>query len=240
MLAGEVTAVEVNEARARELEENVGRLGAENVRVVHADGRELPRGAHATSTALSSTRPAPGSVSLRLGPISAGAPSRCPSSSSSSCRRPRSGCGRAARSSTPSAPINADESEAVVDASGLEVEPIEGWAQFRHPTRPEFLQTLPHVHRTSGFFIARLRVALRSSVAWRDWVRTVEIEPSLYAADFCAARRPDRAPPARRRPHLPLRHRRRALRPAGDDRPGRAALDRSADPRPRRPASTAT
>ncbi len=55
--------------------------------------------------------------------------------------------------------VNADESEAVVDASGLEVEPIEGWAQFRHRRRPEFLQTLPHVHRTSGFFIARLRVA---------------------------------------------------------------------------------
>ena len=46
----------------------------------------------------------------------------------------------------------------MVDASGLEVEPIEGWAQFRHARRPEFLQTLPHVHRTSGFFIARLRV----------------------------------------------------------------------------------
>ena len=31
------------------------------------------------------------------------------------------------------------------------------WPRFRHPTRPEFLQTLPHVHGTSGFFIARLR-----------------------------------------------------------------------------------
>ena len=54
--------------------------------------------------------------------------------------------------------INADESEGVVDASGLAVEPIEGWPQFRHPRRPEFLQTLPHVHGTSGFFIARLRI----------------------------------------------------------------------------------
>jgi 16S rRNA C967 or C1407 C5-methylase (RsmB/RsmF family) len=54
--------------------------------------------------------------------------------------------------------VNADECEAVVDASGLEVEPIEEWAQFRHPRRPEFLQTLPHVHRTSGFFVGRLRV----------------------------------------------------------------------------------
>ena len=53
--------------------------------------------------------------------------------------------------------INADEAERLVDASGLAVEPIEGWAQFRHPNRPEFLQTLPHVHGTSGFFIARLR-----------------------------------------------------------------------------------
>ena len=42
MLAGEVVAVEVNEARARELEENVKRLGAQNVQVVHADGRTLP------------------------------------------------------------------------------------------------------------------------------------------------------------------------------------------------------
>ena len=32
------------------------------------------------------------------------------------------------------------------------------WPQFRHTARPEFLQTLPHVHGTSGFFIARLRV----------------------------------------------------------------------------------
>src|SRR5207253_599630 len=37
MLRGEVVAVEVHEGRARELEENVRRLGAANVRVVHAD-----------------------------------------------------------------------------------------------------------------------------------------------------------------------------------------------------------
>ena len=29
-------------------------------------------------------------------------------------------------------------------------------------------------------------------MAWRDWVRTVEIEPSLYAADFAQPRRADR------------------------------------------------
>jgi 16S rRNA C967 or C1407 C5-methylase (RsmB/RsmF family) len=57
--------------------------------------------------------------------------------------------------------VNADEAEAVVDASGLEADSTlsEEWPEFRHPRRPEFLQTLPHVHGTAGFFIARLRVA---------------------------------------------------------------------------------
>ena len=41
--------------------------------------------------------------------------------------------------------------------SGLEPEPLgDEWPRFRHPRRPEFLLTLPHVHRTSGFFVARL------------------------------------------------------------------------------------
>ena len=55
--------------------------------------------------------------------------------------------------------INADENEAVVDASGLEVDSTlaDEWPQFRHPRRPEFLLTLPHVHGTSGFFVGRLR-----------------------------------------------------------------------------------
>jgi 16S rRNA C967 or C1407 C5-methylase (RsmB/RsmF family) len=53
--------------------------------------------------------------------------------------------------------INADENEAVVDASGLRPLPLgDEWPAFRHPTRPQFLLTLPHVHGTSGFFVARL------------------------------------------------------------------------------------
>jgi 16S rRNA (cytosine967-C5)-methyltransferase len=54
--------------------------------------------------------------------------------------------------------LNADENEAVVDASGLEPDDLGAeWPQFRHPKRPEFLLTLPHVHGAAGFFIARLR-----------------------------------------------------------------------------------
>jgi len=54
--------------------------------------------------------------------------------------------------------MDPEENEAVVDASGLQIEPLgDEWPKFRHPKRPEFLLTLPHVHGTAGFFIARLR-----------------------------------------------------------------------------------
>src|SRR5262249_34509249 len=55
--------------------------------------------------------------------------------------------------------LNADENEAIVDASGLEPDAL-GMErpEFAHPKRPEFLLTTPHRHATSGFFIARLRV----------------------------------------------------------------------------------
>src|SRR5205085_2435290 len=86
MLRGHVTAVDLNEARARELEENLRTLGAGDVTVVQADATMLPPELDPDATL-------------------------------------------------------ADE-----------------WPQFRHPTQPEFLLTLPHVHHTSGFFIARLRV----------------------------------------------------------------------------------
>ena len=55
--------------------------------------------------------------------------------------------------------LNVDENEQVVDAAELEIEDLGAeWPPFRHPARPEFLLTLPHVHGTSGFFIARLAV----------------------------------------------------------------------------------
>src|SRR5262249_4754371 len=57
--------------------------------------------------------------------------------------------------------LNPDGGEAVVEASGLEILPLgDEWPVFAHPTRPEFLLTLPHVHGTSGFFVARLRSPL--------------------------------------------------------------------------------
>jgi 16S rRNA (cytosine967-C5)-methyltransferase len=54
--------------------------------------------------------------------------------------------------------IHRPENEEVVDAAGATIEDLGAeFPDFRHPRRPEFLLTLPHVHRTSGFFVARLR-----------------------------------------------------------------------------------
>ena len=157
MLAGEVVAVELSEARARELEENVRRLGASNVLVVQADGRALPPELTGFDRALVDA-PCSGLGVLGSRPDLRWRSQPLPDLQldllRAAAERVRPGGTIVYSVCT----VNADESEAVVDATGLEVEPIHGWAQFRHERRPEFLQTLPHVHGTSGFFIARLRV----------------------------------------------------------------------------------
>jgi 16S rRNA (cytosine967-C5)-methyltransferase len=157
-LRGEVVAVEVHPGRARELRENVARLGATNVEVVEADALALPAELTGFDRALVDapcsglgvlaarpdlrwrSKPLP---ELQLALLRAGAERVRPGGSIlySVCT------------------LNADENEAVVEASGLEIEDLGAeWPAFRHPLRPEFLLTLPHVHRTSGFFVARLRV----------------------------------------------------------------------------------
>jgi 16S rRNA (cytosine967-C5)-methyltransferase len=159
MLRGDVVAVEVNESRARELEEAARRVGATNVRVVRADGRDLPSlldgfdralvDAPCSGLGVLSARP---DLRWRAEPL----PELQLELLRAAAARVRSG-GTVVYSVCT---VNADESEAVVDASGLEVDATlaDEWPQFRHPRRPEFLQTLPHVHRTAGFFIARMRV----------------------------------------------------------------------------------
>jgi 16S rRNA (cytosine967-C5)-methyltransferase len=159
MLAGDVVAVDVNEARARELEENVRRLGAANVEVVVADGRELPRELDGFDRALVDA-PCSG-----LGVLNRRADLRWRAEPLPELQLEllQAAAARVKPGGTvvySVCTINADESEAVVDASGLEVDSTLGdeWPAFRHPSRPEFLQTLPHVHGTAGFFAARLTV----------------------------------------------------------------------------------
>ncbi len=159
MLAGEVVAVESSPSRARELEENIRRLGATNVRVVCADGRDLPSDLTGFDRALVDA-PCSGLGVLAARPDLRWRSQPLPELQlellSAAAARVRPGGTLVYSVCT----LNRDESEAVVDAASLAIDPslAEEWPQFRHPTRPEFLQTLPHVHRTSGFFIARLRV----------------------------------------------------------------------------------
>ena len=156
-VAGDVVAVEKHPGRARELEENVRRLGALNVSVVCADGLDLPAELAAFDRALVDA-PCSGLGILASRPDARWRAAPLPELQLALLRaaaeRVRAG-GTVVYSVCT---ISAAENEDVVDALGLEIEPLgDDWPSFRHPHRPEFLLTLPHVHRTSGFFIARLR-----------------------------------------------------------------------------------
>jgi 16S rRNA (cytosine967-C5)-methyltransferase len=156
-LAGDVVAVELHPGRARELEENCRRLGADNVTVVNADATKLPAELAGFDRVLVDApcsglgvlagrpdlrwhaRPLP-DLQLELLRVAAERVKPGGTILYSVCT------------------VHGEETYAVVDDSGLRVDPLgEEWPQFRDPRRPEFLQTLPHVHGTSGFFIARLR-----------------------------------------------------------------------------------
>ena len=163
MLAGEVVAVEVDESRAAQLEANARRLGATGVRVVHADGRALPPELDGFDRALVDA-PCSGLGVLASRPDLRWRAEPLPELQAELLRaaiaRVRPG-GTVVYSTCT---INAPENEAIVDgalAEGrVELDPTLGdeWPAFRHRSRPELLQTLPHVHATSGFFVARLRV----------------------------------------------------------------------------------
>jgi 16S rRNA (cytosine967-C5)-methyltransferase len=155
MLQGQVTAVELHAGRA----EALARESAPNVRVVTGDLRELDEtgfdralvdapcsglGVLARRPDLRwRSRPLP---ELQLELLQAGA------------ERVKPGGTLVYAVCT----LNADENERVidklVDASSLTPDPLGAeWPRYAHPTRPEFLLTLPHRDRTAGFFIARLR-----------------------------------------------------------------------------------
>jgi 16S rRNA (cytosine967-C5)-methyltransferase len=156
-LAGDVVAVEKHQGRARELEQNMRRLGAANVAVVNADALELPPelagfdralvDAPCSGLGVLARRP---DLRWRARPL----PELQVALIQAAAERVRPGGAITYAVCT----MNADENEAVIEASGLEPDPALAaeWPAFRHPRRPEFLLTLPQVHGTSGFFIARL------------------------------------------------------------------------------------
>ena len=158
MLHGDVVAVELNEGRARELEETTRRLGRTDVRVVVADGRNLPPELRPFDRALVDA-PCSGLGVLNQRPDLRWRAEPLPELQLELLRAAAERVHEGGTIVYSVCTINAEESEAVVDASGLEVDPslADEWPRFRHPRRPEFLQTLPHLHGTAGFFVARLR-----------------------------------------------------------------------------------
>ena len=158
MLAGEVVAVEKHEGRARELAENAARLGATNVRVVNADALALPDDLHGFDRALVDA-PCSGLGVLNGRPDLRWRAKPLPELQLALLRAAAERVRPGGTVTYSVCTINSDENEAIVDASGLEPDDLGAeWPAFRHPSRPEFLLTLPHVHGTSGFFVARLRL----------------------------------------------------------------------------------
>jgi 16S rRNA (cytosine967-C5)-methyltransferase len=155
-LRGDVTAVELDPARARELRDNLARMGRQDVTVVEADGTALPAELEGFDRALVDA-PCSGLGVLGQRPDLRWRATPLPDLQAallrSAAERVRPGGSIVYSVCT----LNPDECEAVVDASGLCILPLgEAWPAFAHPSRPEFLLTLPHVHGTSGFFVARL------------------------------------------------------------------------------------
>jgi 16S rRNA (cytosine967-C5)-methyltransferase len=151
LLQGDVTAVEIHAGRAKRLAEEM----PPNVRVVNADVRELDEqgfdralvDAPCSGLGVLARRP---DLRWRAQPL----PELQLELIRAAVKRTKPG-GTVVYSVCT---LNADENEAVVDAAGLQIEPLGGeWPQYAHPSRPEFLLTRPDRDRTSGFFIARMR-----------------------------------------------------------------------------------
>jgi 16S rRNA (cytosine967-C5)-methyltransferase len=155
-LPGDVTVVEIDPARARELRENLATMRRPEVTVVEADGTALPSGLTGFDHALVDA-PCSGLGVLAQRPDLRWRAQPLPELQLALLRSAAERVHPGGTIVYSVCTLNPDECEAVVDASGLSVVPLgEEWPAFAHPSRPEFLLTLPHVHGTSGFFVARL------------------------------------------------------------------------------------
>jgi 16S rRNA (cytosine967-C5)-methyltransferase len=156
-LEGEVVAVERHPGRARELEETVRRLGAANVRVLHGDGLDLPADLRDFDRALVDA-PCSGLGTLASRPDLRWRAKPLPELQLALLRAAAERVRPGGTVTYAVCTINSAENEDVVDALELPLEDLGAeFPGFRHPRRPECLLTLPHRHRTSGFFVARLR-----------------------------------------------------------------------------------
>lgn len=153
----EVVAVEKHPGRARELEANARRLGAAGLTVLRADALELPGDVREFDRALVDA-PCSGLGVLNARPDLRWRAEPLPDLQvallQAALERVRPG-GTVTYSVCT---VNRSENEDVVAGLGLPPEDLGArFPEFRHPRDPRFLLTLPHVHGTAGFFVARLR-----------------------------------------------------------------------------------
>jgi 16S rRNA (cytosine967-C5)-methyltransferase len=153
----EVVAVERHPGRARELERNARRLRAERLTVLKADALELPDDLGTFDRALVDA-PCSGLGVLNSRPDLRWRAEPLPDLQLSLLRAAAARVRPGGTITYAVCTVHRPENEDVTDALGLPVEDLGArWPEYRHPLRPELLLTLPHVHGTSGFFVARLR-----------------------------------------------------------------------------------
>lgn len=156
-LGGDVVAVEVDPGRARQLETMVRRQRAPNVHVLNADARALPAELSGFDRALVDA-PCSGLGVLQSRPDLRWRARMLPQLQLELLRAALARVRPGATVTYAVCTTTHAETEAVIDATGAPLDDLGAlYPQFRHPTRPQCLQTLPHVHGTAGFFIARLR-----------------------------------------------------------------------------------
>jgi 16S rRNA (cytosine967-C5)-methyltransferase len=156
-LGAEVVAVEKHPGRARELGETAERLGARNLTVICADALNLPEDLRGFDRALVDA-PCSGLGVLNSRPDLRWRAEPLPDLQVALLR---TGLERVRPGGTVTysvCTIHKAENEDVVDSMEAEICDLgTEFPDYHHPLRPEFLLTLPYVHRTSGFFVARLR-----------------------------------------------------------------------------------
>jgi 16S rRNA (cytosine967-C5)-methyltransferase len=152
----DVVAIEKHPGRARELADNARRLGVE-LTVLNADAFELPADLGGFDRALVDA-PCSGLGVLNSRPDLRWRAEPLPELQRGLLRAAAERVRPGGTITFAVCTIHRSENEDVVDALGLPVEDLGAeWPEYRHPRRPELLLTLPHVHGTSGFFVARLR-----------------------------------------------------------------------------------
>jgi len=156
-LSGDVVAVEIDQGRARQLEDMVRRHRATNVCVLNADARALPDELTGFDRVLLDA-PCSGLGVLASRPDLRWRAKPLPDLQLELLRVAMERVRLGGTVTYSVCTMSRAETLDVIDEVGAPLEDLgSSFPQFRHPARAQCLLTQPHRDRTSGFFIARLR-----------------------------------------------------------------------------------